>query len=612
MCSICAVYGPKAEQHIKRICASLAPQQGASNEGFFIDGNIALGYKAPKIGGTQIPHQPLANEDKTIWITFEGEIYNKGQLMRQLQKNHKFQTDLSAEVAVHAYEHYDFHCLNRFNGMFSFCLWDSKKECIFSARDRFGITPLYYYCYQDHLVFASEIKGILSDPSVSKEPNERFIYEYLVTGYPNRAGETFFMGINEMMPAHYMVVDKGGINPYKYWQPARHFESNLSVKEDDWFASEFRKLLRDSINIRLPENSPIGTFLSGGLDSSLIVFLVDDILKSKHQDGAKSSKLQEIFSAIYKEPTEQGDEKLHIEQVEHALRTKVNYVFPSVAGEWDSIKQFVVSIEEPVAVFNYYVFWCLFQAAKKKTRIVFSGQGSDAIFGGQTKHVLTYFNELWKAKRIGTLLNELAKSLDWMLPWLVWAILFERKAEQQAKMLLAPQFVAAHDQGERKKKDYSLQSALYDDVTLHAVEYLRVDHRASSAFSMECRHPFLDHRIVEFAFSLPSTQKIRDGWTKYIVRNAMKGLVPEAIRKKRKKFGTPIPQQRWMRELRRDIREIFESNKFRERGYYNQRAILEIFDRYCEGKLSRLERQQYADMIWRIINVELWLEAFVD
>jgi asparagine synthase (glutamine-hydrolysing) len=609
---ICAVFGHDPEQIIKEMCGSLR-KRGPDDEGFFIRKNLALGHRALKIGNIPVQHQPLANEDETIWITFDGEIYNKGQLIQQLEKNHTFQANSSAELVVHAYEDYGFHCLSRFNGMFAFCLWDSRNGWLFSARDRLGMKPLYYYSCQDWFILASEIKGILADSSVPRKPNKQFMYEYLVTGYPSPVGDTFFTEIKEFMPAHYMLIDKGGMKVQKYWQPTQHLKSNFPIMDDQWCASEFRRLLRDSISIRIPASLPVGTFLSGGLDSTSIAFLFDDVLKSKNATKAKRGKLQEIFSAIYKEPTEQGDERYSIKHAEHALNTEINYVFPSVVGEWNSIKRFVFHIEEPVAVFNYYVFWCLFQAAKQKVEIVFSGQGNDAILGGQTKHALTYFKELWKTKKIGSLLNELVKSLDWILLWLVWSILFGRKAESKARMLLlSPQFVAAYGQGEMPKEAASLHKALLDDVTKHAVEYLRVDDRASSAFSMECRHPFLDHRIVEFAFSLPATQKIRDGWTKYVMRNAMNGLIPETIRSKRKKFGTPIPQQDWMRELRANIRKLFESDKFRERGYFNQAAILEVFDRYCEGKLSRIERQYYSNVLWRILNLELWLETFVD
>jgi asparagine synthase (glutamine-hydrolysing) len=608
---ICAVRGHNAEQLVKEMCRSLR-HRGLHDEGFFTDKNLALGHRALKVTDIPLSHQPLANEDETIWITFDGEIYNKGQLMEQLEKNHTFETKSSAEVAVHAYEEDGASCVSRFNGMFAFCLWDCEHKQLFSARDRLGTKPLYYHSRQDRLILASEIKGILADSSIARKPNKHFICEYLITGYPSQTGSTFFRGIKELMPAHYMVLDKDGIKIRKYWQPTKHLKLNIPTKNDQSCASEFRKLLADSISIRLPANLPVGTFLSGGLDSTSIAFLVDEILKSKQSHKTKRAKSQQVFSAIYKGTAEQGDERSYIKEVERALRTEVNYVFPSVAGQWENIKRFVFDIEEPVAVFNYYVFWCLFKAAKQKVKIVFIGQGNDALLGGQDKHALTYFKELWKRKEIRKLLNELVKSLDWILPKMAYSIVFKRNAESNIKRLLAPQFVRAYSKGTPRREAESLQKALYQDVTQHAVEYLRVDDRASSAFSLECRHPFLDYRIVQFAFSLPATQKIRNGWTKYIMRNAMKGLIPETVRKKRKKFGTPIPQQRWMRELHQNIKRLLESNKFQQRGYFNQPAILEVFNRYCEGKLSRIEREYYTNVLWRILNLELWLETFLD
>lgn len=607
---ICAVLGPDADRLAKRICKSLQ-HRGPDDEGLFIDKNLALGHRALKINNSPSTHQPLANQDETIWITFDGEIYNKNQLIQQLSNKHVFHTKSSAEVIIHSYEDYGFNCLSKINGMFAFCLWDSNNKWLFSAKDRLGMKPLYYYSCKDRFTLASEIKGILSDPSVSRVLNERLIYEYLITGYSSQVGDTFFTEIKELMPGHYMVIDKNQLKIQKYWQPTKHLKSNPLTMDDKSCAARFHQLLRDSIRIRVPENLPVGTFLSGGLDSTAIVFLVNDVLKSKNSSDEKAAKLQEMFSAIYEGSTEQGDERQYIKVVERALKTEVNYVFPSVEGEWDSIKKFVFAIDEPVAVFNYYVFWCLFQAAKEKAKVIFSGQGCDAILGGQTNHVLIYYKELWKNKKIRKLLNELVKSLDWISPMLVWSILFDRKAKLEAKRLLAPKFAMAHNQDETPKAEASLQDALFRDVTEHAVEYLRVDDRASSAFSVECRHPFLDHRIVEFAFSLPSTQKIRDGWTKCVMRNAVKGIVPESIRLKRKKFGTPIPQQRWMRELQ-NIREVFASKKFRERGYFNQPSILDVFDRYCEGKLGRIEREYYQNVLWRILNLELWLEIFFD
>jgi asparagine synthase (glutamine-hydrolysing) len=397
----------------------------------------------------------------------------------------------------------------------------------------------------------------------------------------------------------------------RYWHPAEQPEY-CAAKNDESYICSFRQLLRDSINDRLPANLPIGTLLSGGLDSTYIAFIVNDLIDSAPPSQVKTPKLQELFSAVYKEHTEQGDEILFIKQVENALKNKVNYVFPSVIGRWDDIKRFVFYIEQPVAVFNYFVFWCLFQAASKKVKVVFSGQGCDALFGGQTDHYFTYFVELWRKRKIGALLNELIRSSDWIFPNMVYRILFERNARFRAKTLLRKEFVKKYDQNSKEKNAESLHEALMRDIMYHAPEYLRVDDRASSAFSIECRHPFLDNKIVEFAFSLPSDQKIRKGVTKYVIRNAVKGIVPETIRKKRKKSGTPIPQQRWMKDLYENIMETFHASKFQSKEYFNQPAVLNLFSRYCLGKLNRIERECYANLLWRIINLELWFEIFFD
>jgi asparagine synthase (glutamine-hydrolysing) len=609
MCGICAVLDPNPEQLIKKMCRSLQ-HRGPDGEGFFFDENLALGHRALKTSNSPVLHQPLSNEDGTIWITFDGEIYNAERLKEQLEKNHKFNTNSYAEVVVHAYEDYGYKCVDKFNGMFAFCLWHSKDKRLFLARDRLGMRPLHYYSSQGRFILASEIKGILADPSVPRKPNERFIYEYITKGHPTRAGDTFFKGIKELMPAHYMLIDKSGIKIRKYWQPIQHLKPNPTM-DDYWCASKFRQLLRDSISIRMPANLPVGTFLSGGLDSTAIAFVVDEILRSRHSAKIKGAKLQELFSAIYDGPMEQGDETCYIKEIAHMLKTDVNYVFPSVVGQRNNIRRFIFYIEEPIAVFNYYVYWCLFQASKQKVKIIFSGQGADGILGTNTS-ALIYFKELWKKKKIGKLLKELVKSSDWLLPYMGYYILFARNKELWAKTLLAPNFVAAYSQDEMRKKDVSLQNTLVNDIAIHELEHLRVEDRASSAFSIECRHPFLDHRIVEFAFSLPATQKIRNGWSKYVMRNALKGFIPEAIRRNRKKCSTPIPQRRWLRELEQNIRKLFESNKFRERKYFNQPAVLDVFNRYCEGRLSRLEYNCYADAIWRIVNLELWLEIFFD
>ena len=613
MGGICAVLGPNAEQLITKICESLR-HRGPDDEGFFIDKNLALGHRALKIANTPVSHQPLSNEDGTIWIVFDGEIYNKEQLIEQLEKNHTFHTSSSAEVTVHAYENDGPKCLSKINGMFAFCLWDSTKEKLFCARDRLGIKPLYYCDCQSLFLLASEIKALLTAPSLPKKPNESIVYDYLMTGHNHHTEDTFFTGIKRLLPAHHMFVDPSGIKIQRYWDPVKPLRTELPTKRDESYASELRELLRDAVRIRLPTNLPVGTLLSGGVDSPSIACLVNDILNSDLSATTINGQGQELFSAIYQEPRDVRDERPYIEEVVHALATKSNYVFPSVEGRWDDIKQFIYFVDEPVPVFNHYVFWCLSRKVKEKVNVVFYGHGTGIL--GEIEDVreyMRYFRELWRKKKIARLLTEIA----WALPRgnisSIKAInaTWTRSGKSKIEELLAPQF-AARFLVEAQIEDISLSGEYLHWIAGNLVDCLRVSDRVSYAFSVEPRYPFLDHRIVEFALSLPTTQKIKKGWSKYVLRNAMKGIIPEAVRTSKKKSGAPVPLERWMRQLRRNIRELFESSRFRERGYFNQAAILDAYDRFCEGKMDRFSSARYAEAFWRILNLELWLETFFD
>jgi asparagine synthase (glutamine-hydrolysing) len=384
------------------------------------------------------------------------------------------------------------------------------------------------------------------------------------------------------------------------------------MRTDKYYTSKFRELLSDAIKIRLPSTLTVGSYLSGGLDSTSIVCLANEILKSISPSVNVDREPQKLFSAFYHEA--EADERPFIEEVGRFVSIKINYVFPSAAIQWSDIRTFVYYMDEPVTVLNYYAYWCLARITKEQAKVTFTGQGPDEFLAGHNDHFLTYIKELWKRKRITRLLIELVTGLNRYGPASVvrQAIKTLTFGGVRVEKLLDPQFVALHDLNQAQKKDNSLYTALLLDITKNRLPmHLRVGDRVTSAFSLESRCPYLDHRIIEFSFSLPETQKIRYGWGKYVLRNATRGLIPESVRR-RKKFGTPIPLERWMKDLRAEIREVFNSSKFRKRGYFNQPAVLEAFDRYCDGKLSRIERQSYADIFWRILNLELWLETFFD
>ena len=607
MAGICAVLGPDANIQIKKICEKLR-HRGPDDEGYYFDKMVALGHRALKLGNSPVSQQPLTNEDRTIWITFDGEIYNKGHLIDQLEKNHTFETNSSAEVVVHEYEEYGPDCVDHFNGLFAFCLWDSNKRTLFSARDKHGSKPLYYCKTPNQFLVSSEIKGLLSIASVPREPNDSKIYDYLM-GASHNPDETFFLGIRSLLAGHYLLADKDSTTAYSYWNPIKPHR----VKESQEYISEFLELFQDSVNIRLPEGLPFATFLSGGIDSPSVACVIDAILKQTPSEHTSDRHLQEFFSAVYENSLDQGDERPYIEEVLNTLGAKTTYVFPSVTGRWTDIQHFIYAIDEPVLVLNNYVFWCLSREASKKVHVAFYGMTGRAIGGGMdtASSYIRFLKQLLRKKRIDRLIVEFIG----MLPRFSMNTISKikttliRNENSRIKRLLDPRFVVRVSN--RKQE----AASLYSDYLIFRDsldEHLRVCDRVSSAFSIEPRYPFLDHRITEFFLDPPTEQKVRYGLTKYVIRSAMKGLLPEAVRKTRKKFGTPIPIERWMKELRKNIEKVFASEKFRERGYFDQVAVSNLFDRCCDLKIGRADRQYYWEVLWRILNLELWFEIFFD
>lgn len=620
MCGICAVLGNEVQSAIKKMCQCLQ-HSGPDDEGFFFSQNLALGHRTLFVDD-QRAHQPLANENETIWITFDGEIYNSGELRKRLEKNHGFRTNSHAEVVVHAYEESGPECVSSFNGMFVFCLWDSIKGMLFCVRDKIGIKQLYYYRCPNHLLFASEIKALLTDPAVLRKPNESVIYDYLITGLRSRPEDTFFMGIKQLLPGHYMLVrasDDDEVLIRSYWNPLLSLKPDSSKKDDQYYACRFRELLEDSIKLRLPAELPVGACLSGGIDSTSMVCLTNNVLMSND-----SAKPLELFSAIYEEQV--ADESGYIGEVADAVAGKVNYFLPSNVLRWEDIRQFVYDMDEPVGDLGCYIYWLLARVAKeKRVNVILFGQGPDEFLAGYYPHYRVYFWELWRKRKFARLFMEFVSTLSpARRPSIVNYLieLFRTSSESKVRRFLAPRFAANHSlkkelalyySGEINRitaqEDASLNDCLLRDVTrIMLPDFNRINERACSAFSVKFRYPYLDHRMIEFAFSLPVTQKIRNGRTKYIMRNAMKNIIPETV-KKRAKFATPVPLVRWMRDLC-EIRKAFESSEFCERGYFNQPAILNMYDRLSEGKLDALASAYYGDMLWRILNLELWFETF--
>jgi asparagine synthase (glutamine-hydrolysing) len=608
MCGICGMvnFSSGINKSLIKKMNKILKHRGPDDEGYFFDKNIGMGNRRLSIIDIKSGHQPIHNEDKTMWVIHNGEIYNFQELRKILEKKHRFYTNSDTEVIVHAYEEWREKCVNKFNGMWAFVVWDSRRKRLFLSRDRFGEKPLYYYFDGKKFVFASEIKAILQDKTIEKTPNDKIIYEYLVHGLHDHTEDTFFDGIKKLLPAHYMILDKNDMKIKRYWNFKVNKNFDFSSDKDKEYAKKFYQLLEDSIRLRLISEVPIGTCLSGGLDSTSVALIINKLLISEGVARDLIGEKQKTFSAVYND--KKIDERKYIEEVAKATGIEKNYVFPKSKKLWKEIKKLVYHQDEPFGGTSIYAQWNVMRLSRKKVKVVLDGQGGDELLAGYIPYYGIYFFNLWKKRKLFHLLKEFVLSLNLTLPFIKKFIL-ESKKELDIKKMLDAAFVSKFDQKVRTKwKGNDLADFLYLEMTQNSIpRLLRYEDKNAMAFSIESRVPFLDHRIAEFIFSLPINQRIKNGWTKYVLRNAMKGIIPEKIRKRRSKIGFATPEVEWMRSLKKDIRNVFVSKKFGNRKYFNQKEILKKFDEFCEVKSD-----DYASVFWRILNLEIWFRVFFD
>jgi asparagine synthase (glutamine-hydrolysing) len=610
LCGIFGVYGSVDKELMSSMADSLK-HRGPDDKGFFFDDNVALGNTRLSIIDVIGGHQPIHNEDSNIWIVFNGEIYNFKELRPELQKRgHEFYTNSDTEVIVHAYEEWAENCVNEFNGMWAFALWDSKKKQLFLSRDRMGIKPLYYFSDENHFVFASEIKATLLDRAVPETPNDRVIYEYLVHGLHDDTQETFFSQIKRLLPAHNLLLNESGIRIAKYWDiNCINKEIESSQSNDNVYAKEFLELFRDSIKHQLISEVPLGTCLSGGLDSSSIVVIVNQLL-TLNKDVAKIvGEHQKTFTACFED--RKIDEKKYVEEIIARTKAEKNFVFPRSRELWKDLRNFVYHQDEPCMGSSVYAQWCVMRLASRKVKVLLDGQGGDELLAGYVPYYSLLLRKLWKDRKIGNFAKELLLSLDLMSPYIMRFVTSSSYSKQleREKKLLNDDFLHEFNEIHKDNPQYEdLPELLKNEIIKASLpRLLRYEDRNSMAFSVEARVPFLDHRLIEYVFSLPITQRLKNGWTKYILRNAMRSILPENVRERRNKIGFLTPEELWLRELRKQMRTVFASSEFGKRKYFNQQEILGKFDEFCQ-KGSR----HFAEIFWRILNLEIWFRVFID
>ncbi len=596
--------------------------RGPDDIGFYHGSHFGLGHaRLAIIDLSQDAHQPMANDDRTIYIIHNGEIYNYLELREELKRlGHTFRSKSDTEVILRAYEEWGEGCLKSFNGMWAFAIFDLKKKELFLSRDRFGVKPFYYYADEGLFAFASEIKALLRHPKIERRPNDRVIFNYLASGYGymDISDETFFKGIRQLKGGHYMKVPLNGDKSKgaRYWDLDPH-EEPVSVSEDDIY-DKFRALFEDSIRLRLRSDVALGVSLSGGLDSSSITCVAAGILKDR---------ALETFSSCFEEG--EYDERRFIRPVLDKSGSHANYIFTKPEDLLGEIEKIIWHQDEPYSTLSILPQWYVMKLARERgVKVLLTGQGGDETLAGYHKYYLYLFADYLRSLRWGRAFREMneykcsgsgEKTLG---PALKIAISYMApRSFKDPVMALARKrsFPRYLDKGfahrnlntvpVERRYGSILTNDLYNALKVSPLpSLLHIDDRSSMAHSVESRAPFLDYRLVEYLFSLGPEYKIRNGLTKYILRRSMKGVVPEEVLARRDKMGFTTPLEKWLKtNLKEKVREIITSREFAGRPYFNRKGVLKEFDAFLNGKESVT---QYT--VWSWINLELWLRKFID
>lgn len=495
-------------------------------------------------------HQPMSSHDGRFWIVFNGEIYNYQELRTQLaQYQHEFKTTSDTEVILAAYQQWGESCVEHFNGMFALAIWDTQAKKIFVARDRFGEKPFHYVYIPDRLfAFASEMKALWAARAAGREIHEETLALFTQHGQVEIGEQTIYRGILRLSQAHCLTLASNG-----RLQKRRYWDIDPRVRLDGWtderYAEQFREHLVSSVNLRLRADVPVGSSLSGGLDSSTIVSIINRLLPE--------SAVQKTFSARFDDPSR--DEGKWMDLVTKRNRVERHDVWPSAEQFFEELGRLFWHQEEPFSSASVYAQWSVMRLAKQNgVTVLLDGQGADEMMAGYH----SYFNEV-----TDDLLNSFDVSgyLKWRRDCFAlhgvvpngFRRLVSHKTPGSIKRLLKkslrslPEVEASTPVYPREfSKVSSLRKILWWNTTREGlVELLRYADRNSMAHSREVRLPFLDHNLVEFVFKLPERLLLRDGWTKWIIREAFRDLLPEEISNRIDKLGYMPPQAQWLNGL---------------------------------------------------------------
>jgi len=598
MCGLVGFSGSKNSAMIKKMNDSIN-HRGPDDESFLETDNFSVGFRRLAIIDLHKNLYPITNEDETLKIFLNGEIYNYQELKRELiAAGHSFKTESDTEVVAHGYEEWGLNIIKRLRGMFAIVLYDVKEDVLIISRDRLGIKPLYYTEFDGRVIFSSEIKGLLNFP-IDRSADLHEVEKFLRYRVHDDSKNTFFKNIKRLMPGHNMILDnQSNYRIEKYWEPT--FSTQFaSTKSDAEYASEFKEIFVNAIDLHLIGDVPVGVTLSGGLDSSGITSIANKLYKEKHSDQPFYA-----FSAIH--PGETINEEEYIDEVVNFTGVTSIKMIPDLDKFWEDFDTWLYFQEEPVISGAPYAYYTVMREARKKVTVLLSGQGGDELLAGYIPYFLTYLKSAIDNGKYIQGLREMFAGRDLYSKFFFDKLVEQIKSEAKIDIQNIVQKVSENEVNFKSFKN--LNERLFQDVTkLTTPSLLRYEDKNSMANSLESRVPFFDHVVVEYIFNLPIDQKIKHGWNRFIYRNAVKGLIPEKNRLRRSKVGFTNPEWEWIERKQDKFIEVFESDTFKSREFWNANLALTEFKDALSGK-----KKGDIMFFWRLFITEMWLRKFVD
>ena len=642
MCGICGVIYPKGklvqDDVLKRMLRTLI-HRGPDDSGTFIKENVGLGVQRLSIIDIEGGHQPIHNEDKSAWITFNGEIYNYLELIEFLQeKGHRFYTKTDTECIVHLYEELGIECVKKLRGMFAFAIWDDDKKHLYLTRDRFGIKPLYYTEVDGKLIFASEIKAILEHPVITRDVDMTSLHDYLSFLYVP-SPRTMFKGISKLPAAHWLKFSDGQLHIEQYWK--LEFKARAEWKNgrmEDWkdeseysaeeYAEQVYECLKESVKMRLMSEVPLGAFLSGGVDSSGIVAMMSKLISEPVKTFSIGFKSQGLYNEL-----PYARMMVNQYQAEH-------HEFIVEPNAVELVPKVVWHLDEPIADASAILNYLVAQMAKEYVTVVLTGLGGDEVFAGYRRYcgnrMARWYERIPLALRHGfeKIINILPASEESRLlnysrlakkfiagahlspeeRYFSWNSFFteELKNELYSEQLKAhlnsePSFAVLKRYFDEVSSPEFLDKAQYVDQKTYLVEDpLMLTDKMSMANSLEARVPLLDHKLAELAAQIPASLRLKGMNTKYILKKALADIVPQEILQ-RQKQGFSMPIDTWLRNgLSNWCKELLSKRRIEKRGYFNYDTVRWLIQQHQDGK------KDFSQHIWALLILEVWHTIFID